>query len=81
MILLIIDLGANFFTLKGCPFNLDQIGRPLLHSIDHLPDHYLRDGLDQPFDGVLELLKTLNPWLVENLLQGTPNEAVTGVHM
>jgi hypothetical protein len=81
IVLLIIHLGANFFTLKCCPFNLDQIGCPLLHAIDHLPEHHLRDGLDLPLDGVLELLKTLSQWLVGNHLQVTPLEAVTGVHI
>jgi hypothetical protein len=46
-----------------------------------LPDHHLRDGLDLPLDGVLELLKADRHWLEHNILHVAPHEVVTGVHV
>jgi hypothetical protein len=65
-------------TLTSFLFNPDQFGYPVLHPIYRLPDHHLRDGLELPIDGVLELLNIDRHWLEQNILHVAPDEVVLG---
>ena len=73
MIVNINHLRANAFPLKGFLFILDQYGCPVLHPVDCLPDLHLRDGLELPLDGVLELLNAYRHWLEQNILRVAPH--------